>query len=85
MPLLATYTFAGAASLADNTNCFAHGLPTTPDWALLTPITPAGSAAALSIPIALLTRTSSNVLFTNENGRGVNAEMVAQFVHSMCR
>ena len=40
MPLLATYTFAGAASLADSTNCFAHALPTTPDWALFTPITP---------------------------------------------
>ena len=86
MPLLGTYTFAGAASLASGTNCIAHSLPTTPDWAIPgIPIAPAGAASALSIPVNLASRQAVAVICTNPNNTGVNAEMVAVFVHSIGR
>ena len=85
MPLLATYTFAGAASMANGTNCFAHSLPTTPDWALAVPLVVGGAVAASSIPFHLVSRAAATVIFQNSNGGGVNAEVVAQFVHSIAR
>ena len=85
MPLLATFTYAGAGSLASGTNCFAHSLPTTPDWAGFIPVVAAGGASALSIPIHLVSRASNAIIYENRNGVGVNAEVVAQFVHSIAR
>lgn len=91
MPLLSTYTYAGAASLTGGggagaaANCIAHGLPTTPDWAVSVPVGPLIGPAPLSIPLVLATRTPIFVGVMNDNGTGVNAEMVAQFVHSMIR
>jgi len=86
MALLATYTNAGAASLAGGANCFAHGLPTTPDWATFIPIM-AGSAsvAASSIPIHLVSRGATAIVAFNANGASLNAEAVFQFVHSIIR
>ena len=85
MALLGTYVNSGASCMALGQNCFAHSLPTTPDWASFIPITAQGGASALSIPIHLVTRASNAVIFENRNGAGVNAEMVAQFVHAISR
>lgn len=85
MPLLATYTYAGAACLISaGTTSFAHGLPTTPDWAVPVPLGSSASVGALSIPLHLLTRTATTVNVTNPNA-AMNAELVAQFVHSIIR
>ena len=84
MPLLGTYTFAGAASLAAVGNCFAHSLPTTPDWAVCYPVGPITGGAGLSIPLIIATRGATIVGVNNPNP-GVNAELVAQFVHSISR
>ena len=85
MPLLATYTYAGAACLiATGTTCFAHGLPTTPDWAVPVGLGSSATAAALSIPLHLLTRTGTTGNVVNGNP-AMNAELVAQFVHSIIR
>lgn len=84
MPLLATFTFAGAASLAGaGTNCFAHGLPTTPDWALAI-FKGTGAAAVASLPLHLVTRASNCVIIGNASAAS-DAELVAQFVHSINR
>ena len=85
MPLLATYTYAGAASLASGGSCIAHGLPTQPDWAYAIPISAAGAPASGSIPIGLVTLTDDTVALVNPNGTAVNAEMVVQFVHAISR
>ena len=85
MPLLATYTFAGAASLASGNNCLAHGLPTQPDWGYIIPVSAAGAAAPSSIPIGLVSMTNAHAVWANPNGTAVNAEMVAQFVHAIGR
>ena len=90
MPLLATFTFTVRnASLASGTNCFAHSLPTTPDWALaMNAFTSA--ATACSLPVHLVTRTPTAILVESFNGPGglpssVRGALVAQFVHSIGR
>jgi len=87
VPLLGTYTYtSGSASLADGVNCFAHGLPTTPDWASFIY---AGDASTPSIPLHLVSRTTRAVIVQESNvpvdGLPVRAEIVAQFVHSVAR
>lgn len=84
MGLLSTFTWAGAASLASGTNCFAHGLPTTPDWAFSIVKTVAGTPAC-SVPIALVSRGTAALIFENSNGGALNAEGAAQFCHSLIR
>lgn len=46
MALLSTFINAGAACLAVEQNCFAHGLPTVPDFAIFATITASGSVPA---------------------------------------
>lgn len=57
MALLNTYLNAGPACLAAAQNCFAHGLPTTPDFVANTPVTPSQT----SIPISNVTRGAAHV------------------------
>lgn len=44
MALLSTFINAGAACLAGGANCFAHGLPTVPDFAVFSTITAQNTA-----------------------------------------
>lgn len=83
MPVLATFTFAGAASMASGVNCFAHNLPTTPDWAYQQGI--GNTVSSPSLPVHLITRASTCVIWGNPNGVAINNEMVAQFVHAIGR
>lgn len=84
MPLLATFTFAGAASLAGMGNTsFTHGLPTTPDWAAWI-AKGTGAAAVASLPAGLITRTPTVVVLGTFNS-GMDGELVAQFVHAIQR
>ena len=87
MAVLATYTAVTALSIAGNAaGCFAHGLPTTPDWASFIY---AGDASTPSIPLHLVSRTTRAVIVQESNvpvdGLPVRAEIVAQFVHSVAR
>ena len=84
MALLATYTNAGAASLASGANCFAHGLPTTPDWGAAMPIAPL-LVPTSSIPIHLTSRGATTVVLLNANTAAVNTEAVFQYCHSIIR
>ena len=80
MPVLGTYTFVGALSLAGNAaGCVAHGLPTQPDWAIYQPTTSIGAA------VALVTRAAAGVWYHNTGGSATPGEAVAQFVHSISR
>lgn len=80
MPLLGTFIYAGAFSLANGTNCLATGLPTTPDWVGYSPI------AAVSLPIRFLSRNSSGVaILANGNGGGIDGEIFAIVAHSTIR
>ena len=84
MGVLSTFTYTGAASMANGPTCIAHGLPTTPDWAVFVPVG-AIAANALSLPVQLTSRGTVGVMGRNPNGAGLNAELVAQFVHSIQR
>lgn len=84
MALLSTFTNAGAACMASGANCFAHSLPTTPDWAVPV-IVGTAAISASSVPLQLVSRGSTMVAYYNGNGAGANAEQVSQFVHSIQR
>jgi len=80
MALLGTYVNAGAACLAAATvSCFAHGLPTTPDFVTNTVITPSQT----SIAVSAVSRGAAHVAAT-----GVIAsanEMLAQAFNAIIR
>lgn len=79
MALLATYANCGAASLAAaGLTCIVHGLPTTPDLALIFPIT-----ASLTPP-NLSSRTATTVNINN-GGPAINNELTAMVLHSVIR
>lgn len=84
MGVQGVYTYTGAACLAAGVNCWAHGLPTTPDWAVPIPRAAAGSAAALSLPIHLVSRGTTGVIAYNPNP-AMDGELVAQYLHSIIR
>ena len=84
MALLASYTNAGIACFANGTNCFAHSLPTTPDWAEPVPLGLAGTTAAASLPLHLITRGTTMVAVCNPNP-GMGGELVSKFEHSLVR
>ena len=83
MAVLGTFTAVTNTCLANGVNCVAHGLPTTPDWANYLPVG-TGAAAPASVPLHLISRSNVAILFGNGNP-GINAEFVAQFVHSIMR
>ena len=79
MPLLGTFIYAGAFCLAAGAaNCFAHGLPTTPDFVSYTPIT-----ASVTRP-NLTTRGATGVNM-NHAGGDQNGEVFAPAFHSIIR
>lgn len=80
MAVLATYTAVTALSIAGNAaGCFAHGLPTTPDWAVYQPTLTVGAA------VNLVTRAAAGLYFFNTGGSACAGEVTAQFVHSLIR
>ena len=80
MPLLGTYTFVGALSIAGNAaGCVAHSLPTQPDWAIYQPLATMGAA------VCLVTRANAGVYFHNTGGSATPGEALTQFVHSIIR
>ena len=79
MPLLGTFIYAGAFCLAAGAaNCFAHGLPTTPDFVAYTPITTATTRPNLA------TRGATGVCVTHV-GADMNGEVLAPAFHSIIR
>ena len=80
MPVLGTYTFVAALSVAGNAAaCVAHGLPTLPDWAVYQPTGTIGAA------VCLVTRGVSGLYYHNTGGSAPPGEATAQFVHSVIR
>ena len=80
MALLGTYANAGAACLPAGQACFAHGLPTTPDFAAFVLATDGGANVCMPV---LLCRGSVGVFQT---GRfGASAEALFQTLHSIIR
>lgn len=78
MPLLGKFIYAGSFSLANGNNSLLHTLPTTPDWVGYTPI------SATSLPVALVTRTTTAVVLINPN-TGTQGEVFALVAHSTIR
>lgn len=83
MALLGTYIDAGAACLASGLTCFAHSLPTIPDFCTSQILSQGANAA--SIPVFLESRTTAAVIWRNGNGAGINAEHLLLFAHSIIR
>jgi hypothetical protein len=80
MPVLATFTFVGALSIAGASDgCIAHGLPTQPDWVTYQSTLSHGST------VGLVTRANAGVWLHNEGGSPVPGEVIAQFCHSIIR
>lgn len=78
MPLLGTFMYAGAFSLALGTNCVAHSLPTIPEWVGSTVLT-----ATLTMP-NLVSRTATSININGQGG-GTNHEVLAAVFHSIIR
>lgn len=87
MGVLATFTNVSALSLGANAaGCLAHGLPTTPDWAVYQPTAPAAPSPGLyGTLVCLVTRGASGLYFHNTGGSATPGESVSQFVHSFIR
>lgn len=80
MGVLGTYTNVTALSLAGNSaGCFAHSLPTQPDWAFYQP------TATLGAAVCLVTRGTAALYWFNTGGSATPGESVAQYVHSIIR
>lgn len=83
MALLGTYMDSGAMCLASGLNCYAHSLPTIPDFATCQILSQGAPAA--SIPVFLESRAATVVVWRNSNGGGINAEHMLVFAHSIIR
>ena len=80
MALLGTLTNAGAACLAVGGNCFAHGLPTTPDFVSFFQQTDGGANVCMPV---LISRNATTAYCT---GRvQASAEGCFQSFHAIIR
>lgn len=81
MAILGTYIDAGSACLSPGVGntCFAHSLPSRPDFAGYT-----GMTAAAAHP-NLVSRLNTAVIWRNENTVGQNGEHLLLFAHSSIR
>lgn len=82
MAVLGTYTATSVQTLANGTNCIAHGLNTTPDWAACAFVAAAG--AGILTPVSQIARNATSVNYTNPGGNA-GSEVIAQFCHSIIR
>lgn len=81
MALLGTWIDAGAACLSAGVGntCFAHSLPTRPDFAVYQNMTAAAAGATL------ISRLNTAVIWRNENVVAQNGEHLLLFAHSIIR
>ena len=82
MALNVTYTNSGAACIGAGLTCFAHGLPTTPDFAIFAPIT--DGTANVCLPVKL-TRGAAHVAINGALANGTGADALFQVFHSIIR
>lgn len=81
MALLGTYIDAGAASMVAGPGnvCFAHSLPTRPDFAFYQAIT------GISSPVTLTSRLNTAVIWNSRSNADLNGEHLLLFAHSIIR
>lgn len=81
MALLGTYIDAGAACLAAGVGntCFAHSLPSRPDFAVYQ------NMSAAAVGATLVSRLNTAVIWRNENVVAQNGEHMLVFAHSTIR
>lgn len=81
MALLGTYINAGTSSpAAGAVACITHGLPTTPDWVGLTPV----SQADVSTPAIISSKNATSFNITG-GGAQVGLDYNGSFWHAIIR
>ena len=81
MALLGVYIDAGAACMVATKGnvCFAHSLPSRPDFAAYQVIT------AVTSPVTLTSRLNTAVIWREGNNVDTNGEALLMFCHSLIR
>lgn len=81
LKLIQVTKWTGAACLAKTLGnvCFAHSLPSRPDFAVYQAIT------ATSAPIVLTSRLNTAVIWNETNNVSTNGEHLLLFAHSIIR